>query len=80
MVDLTNVPNPHQGSLRYGKLDMDELINRIKQDAKDVKGFISLAITHQNEYMMETDYILRNTFFFIYESDGLDRKSVTTTM
>lgn len=53
MVDRTNVPNDYQGTLRYGRIDADELKQRIFSDYAmfgefdDVK--ISLAITHLNE-------------------------------
>ena len=32
MRDLTNVPNPHQGTLRYGRLDEKAFIRRIRED------------------------------------------------
>ena len=53
MEDKTNVPNPYQGSLRYGKLNTDALLNRIQNDIDSVKECnydVSLAITHINEY------------------------------
>ena len=53
MVDLTNVPNPHQGSLRYGLIDQEALLQRIMNDftpAKKLAAKLSLAITHCNEY------------------------------
>ena len=46
--DKTNVTNEYQGSLRYGKLVMPELLDRIKQDAGDSKYY--LVLTHCNEY------------------------------
>ena len=53
MEDKTNVPNPYQGTLRYGKLDINSLLNRIQNDIDSVKECnydVSLAITHTNEY------------------------------
>jgi len=50
MEDLTNVPNPHQGSLRYGKMDVKELTKRVKKDfSMGLPWERSLAITHTNE-------------------------------
>lgn len=50
MEDLTNIPNPHQGTLRYGKMDVSELIGRIHKDFSDRNDRkISLALTHRNE-------------------------------
>lgn len=53
MIDNTNVPNGYQGTLRYGKLDVDALTARIKADFKKFDFLpgtqISLAITHLNE-------------------------------
>lgn len=61
MVDLTNVPNPHQGTLRYGKFtlaDGEQAIKRIHTDCQyyEQNGIVlpncnrSIVITHTNEY------------------------------
>lgn len=58
MVDLTNVPNPNQGTLRYGKFTIDEAnaaVARAVNDNRNIaeKGFASIpsvVITHMNEY------------------------------
>jgi hypothetical protein len=56
MVDRTNVPNPHQGTIRYGQLDEKALLKRIREDFDSVqlprKCRIrrTLAVTHENEY------------------------------
>lgn len=53
MMDETNVPNPHQDTLRYGTLDGNQLIARIEKDMSEVKRkkiTKSIAITHLNEY------------------------------
>lgn len=48
MVDLTNLPNPWQGTLRYGFLD--NFMERITEDAKNIPdGILSVAVTHLNE-------------------------------
>ena len=77
--DLTNVPNPHQGTLRYAKLIEKPLEERILKDFEPARKYgakLSLAITHENEY----DYVFSNTFKknfdCIYYSDGETRESV----
>ena len=58
MVDLTNVPNPNQGTLRYGKFSFEEAnaaVARAVNDNRNIaaKGFASIpsvVITHMNEY------------------------------
>lgn len=54
MVDLTNVPNPFQGTLRYGLLDAELLVKQIRADLDQAAGAlpernVSLAVTHLNE-------------------------------
>lgn len=50
MVDRTNVPNDYQGTLRYGKIDIGELKQRIYADfSKFSNAKISLAVTHMDE-------------------------------
>jgi adenylosuccinate synthase len=76
MEDKTNVPNPYQGSIRYGKLDVSSLLNRIQNDIDSVEGCnynISLAITHLNEY--ENKILLsQNRFEKVYLSNNETRK------
>ena len=79
MQDLTNIPNPHQGTLRYAKLIEKSLEERILKDFEPARKYgakLSLAITHENEY----DYVFSNTFKknfdCIYYSDGETRESV----
>lgn len=56
MVDLTNIPNPNQGELRYGKFTFDEAEEAVKRAVKDnynlgiYAGNTNLVITHTNEY------------------------------
>lgn len=79
MQDLTNVPNPHQGTLRYAKLDEKSLEERILKDFKQAKGCgakISLAATHENEYADMFSDEFREKFDCIYCSNGETRKSV----
>lgn len=84
MQDLTNVPNSHQGTLRYGKMNVRELIYRIQKDFSDRKDWkISLSITHGNEVsglFESVDNIcledLKNEFDIIYRSFGKTRNEV----
>ena len=53
MTDMTNVPNGYQGMLRYGRLDVKSLRERINADfakfGSTPNTEISLAVTHLNE-------------------------------
>ena len=57
MFDHTNLPNLHQGTLRYGHLVTSDLLSRISEDFKIFSNqypfnlTCSLAITHLNEYI-----------------------------
>lgn len=50
IVDLTNVPNPYQETIKYGFLDVDDLLERINNDFNLIKINTkkSIAITHLN--------------------------------
>ena len=59
--DMTNVTNESQGSLRYGKLNFQSLVKRIKRDFQDLWEYLDpedrrlhvkygIAMTHLNEY------------------------------
>lgn len=55
IVDMTNVPNPFQDSLRYGKLDYEELRARINQHilkfgTNNIIPFADVCLTHTNEF------------------------------
>lgn len=53
MEDKTNVPNPYQGSIRYGFLDVNKLVERINTDINSIGDNsykVSLAVTHINEF------------------------------
>ena len=74
MRDLTNVPNPHQGTIRYGKHDKKAFLRRIREDYDSMRlpgGFhkrMSVALTHVNEYTTD----IRAD----YTSDGENRNSI----
>ena len=67
MTDMTNVPNPFQGTLRYGLLDETAFRKRIREDFDSERlpinctAHLSIAVTHVNEYECEiiksADYI-----------------------
>lgn len=58
MFDATNVPNPNQGTLRYGKFDQKEANAAVARAIRDSKYFEmkgikakpSLVVTHTNEF------------------------------
>lgn len=86
--DRTNVPNPYQGTLRYGKINVGELKKRIiedfeKEGGKEKNWKLSLAVTHRNEVL--TDFWAVQpweegeffpAFSYLYFSDGEDRNHV----
>lgn len=77
IVDLTNVPNLYQDTLRYGMLELEDLKNRICSDLGSVNAVKSLAMTHLNEYEVNQE-ALKKIFdgFEIYCSDGLTHNDV----
>lgn len=82
--DLTNVPNPHQGMLRYGKMNVSELIKRIQKDFLGREYWkLSLSITHGNEvselFESVDDFVikdLKQKFDIIYRSFGKTRNEI----
>lgn len=79
MVDATNVPNPHQGSLRYGLIDQKAFAQRILNDfspAEKLLAKMSLAITHCNEYEPHFSSKFLYMFDKAYLSYGEERASV----
>ena len=82
MKDLTNVPNPHQGTLRYGKLDVGEFLRRIREDydsekfPKECNVRMTWAVTHVNEYMPKNMSEVKA----VYYSDGETNSSVRKTL
>lgn len=76
MEDLTNVPNPHQGSLRYGKMDVKELTKRVKKDfLMGLPWERSLSITHANE-VPQVFELPEGVFDIIYRSHGKTRRDM----
>lgn len=54
MYDLTNVPNPWQQTIRYGKIDIEALKERINKDSKFIEKIaddykVTFCLTHLNE-------------------------------
>ena len=84
IVDLTNRTNPHQGMLRYGRMELAGLKERIFADyRKSEKTSVSLAVTHNdetnNEFVLNKDEDLAefySGFDKIYMSNGASRNSV----
>ena len=82
LYDKTNVENPFQGKLRYGKLDTSKLLSRVLSDynsfeKRDYHTWIhTLAVTHTNEYELDDLDDLSLYLSDIYTSDSEDRRSV----
>lgn len=83
IIDYTNIYNPHQGSIRYGKINIGELIQRIYDDFGDSykeNYRLSLATTHLNEthgkYAAVNMILKFSKFKYFYESDGMTRESI----
>lgn len=54
--DITNISNDWQGTLRYGRIDFIELLERIGYDFinnRPCDAVFSIAVTHLNEYAPE---------------------------
>lgn len=82
MQDLTNIPNPHQGTLRYAKLIEKSLEERILNDFEPARQYgakLSLAVTHKNEYDYAFSDQFKRNFDYIYYSNGETRESVGRT-
>ena len=78
MFDHTNLPNPHQGTLRYGYLITGDLMLRILKDFKllsnqyPLNSTCSLAMTHVNEYIDDDVWNMNYEFeksYFGYSED-----------
>ena len=84
IVDLTNEPNEFQGSLRFGKLDVDALNKRILADAAMYKNpTVNLVFTQLNYTAgkLETTQGSREIFApdfvdNIYASDQKDQMTI----
>ena len=47
--DKTNVPNPYQDTIRYGRMDVDAVLKRIEKDQSFItNGVRNLVVTHCN--------------------------------
>lgn len=77
IVDLTNIPNPYQDTIRYGMLMLNDLKDRIITDLGSANVNKSIAITHLNEYGVDQNK-LKKIFneFDIYVSDGMTHNDV----
>lgn len=82
MFDHTNLPNPHQGTLRYGYLITDDLMLRILEDFKllgDLYPFnstCSLAMTHINEYIDDNVWNMNYEFEKSYFGYSATREGI----
>lgn len=82
MFDYTNIPNPHQGTLRYGHLDVHSLFKRISEDYSLLdspyhnESICSLALTHINEHYDDYLYECYDKFNHTYLSYAENRNGV----
>ena len=82
MHDKTNEPNPYQGALRYGTMDMFGLKQRILKDMEGAPHYkMSIAITHFDESNLTcTEEEFRDFiygFSTLYTAHGETRNDVT---
>ena len=77
IVDLTNIPNQYQDTIRYGMLMPNDLKDRIISDLGNANVNKSIVITHLNEYGVDQNK-LKKIFneFDIYVSDGMTHNDV----
>lgn len=71
--DKTNEPNAWQDSLRYGFLNIKDMLDRCYNDFKSVKmdnAIFSIAITHLNEYQLD----LSNVKFHLNHYNAKDKR------
>lgn len=86
MVDMTNVPNPFQDSLRYGMLNLFDLKVRIMGDAKKYTSLFTvvptITFTHTNEFdrylrMTEKEWQDLVINWKVRVSAGITRENIT---
>lgn len=75
LVDKTNIPNPFQGSLRYGDLNMKGLFERVRADSEEASRKLtnvktSVIFTHTNELGIDLNGIKCSGIDTIYGSDS----------
>ena len=75
--DLTNVPNPYQGTIRYGLLDISSLSEEISNDLLNIKdkGFkydVSLGMSCMDQINEKLDYILDSKRIKTNQSEFID--------
>jgi len=65
--DATNVYNDYQGSIRFGKLNVEELVERVKADSMGAKE-VNIVATHMNE--LENEELREVSKLVSYEDDS----------
>ena len=81
--DKTNVPNPYQDSIRYGKFDITAFLNRVKSDEATFPYHHTSTcfITHNNYVDFESSEVeeqLTSNFHFLYFSRDKFGRKITT--
>ena len=78
LFDRTNVPNESQGAIRYGTLNMQSFLRRVKRDFREleelsgIKGSCAVAMTHLNEFQCP-GLRSRTVKYTSYTEDGPER-------
>lgn len=82
MFDKTNIPNDYQGTLRYGHLDINSLVDRTFYDFEKYLSnklpnlCLSIMITHMNEYDLFKE---KNcSIVKLFKEKGLDINKIYT--
>lgn len=78
--DFTNIPNPHQGTLRFGHLDLESMFQRIRTDKASVNLdedaiMTTIAVTHVDQRSMPVVYS-STAIGYDYVSGGPTRNDV----
>ena len=81
MIDMTNQTNQFQGSLRYGELNVEDLIYRTLSDLRYLSNSrfnwkASFGVTHTNEKQFDYEELYRGPIKNVYLSNAEDRNSV----
>ena len=86
MVDLTNIPNPHQGTLRYGRFNDKEAMAAVTRGIVDsdingqINGLVikpSIVITHTNEFndnILEDAAMVNNCEVYLSDNHNTIKK------
>lgn len=75
--DATNVYNEYQGSIRFGKIDVDKLVRRVKMDSMN-SDHVNIVATHLNQ--LENEDLKEVASFMSYDDDSRHFRSKSTAV